>query len=520
LNIHLSKDFKVLENGTEVGKWTPVYDQSFLIYYKNSVLTAPYMYYKSENEIKTNCGKTLIGWYINDKNDNQKNWSCFFGLKNNSNADSNSNNTIITAPTSSQNSTSFIQLANQAKTQTNMRYEQLDDFVKSINQANLSWKANLYPEYVGLSFVELKSKLGLRTKFKSQLQEYFPSNTAVRSRSFLQLDSEVKLQKTEQNENDHNITSSTHHKKDLNLKKQSTTEHPNKKHHYNTDNSTLSNIRDQDSLNVTDYKEISKYINMSIDDIDETKLSKNWDWRNVGGVSYVSSVKTQGSCGSCYIFSTVNSLEARLRILTNNQDKTEFSKQFPVSCSFYSEGCDGGYPILIGKFFNEFELVPESCFPYKGDGNIKCSEVCDYTKSKKKYTVSKYGYIGGHYGGLTEALMLKELRARGPISGNMQIPISFHYYSSGIYSNSQLKKNSHLISHLKMIDKSIFWEKVDHSVTIVGYGEENGTKYWIAMNTWGESWGENGYFRIVRGENESSFESMGDFVEIKVEDRN
>jgi len=54
---------------------------------------------------------------------------------------------------------------------------------------------------------------------------------------------------------------------------------------------------------------------------------------------------------------------------------------------------------------------------------------------------------------------------------------------------------------------------------LVGYGEENGTKYWIGMNTWGENWGENGFFRILRGENDCAIESMGDVLNIKVENR-
>ena len=116
-------------------------------------------------------------------------------------------------------------------------------------------------------------------------------------------------------------------------------------------------------------------------------------------------------------------------------------------------------------------------------------------------------------------MMLKELRARGPFPGNILVPYTFNLYRSGIYSHSQLVRNSNKVSTARMIDRNLSWEKVEHSITIVGYGEENGVKYWIGKNTWGRGWGEDGYFRILRGENEVSIESMGDVIDIEFSDR-
>ena len=71
-------------------------------------------------------------------------------------------------------------------------------------------------------------------------------------------------------------------------------------------------------------------------------LPEEFDWRNVDGKNYVSPVRNQGSCGSCYAFGTLAMFEARVRILSNNTKTPVFSPQDVVSCSPYSQGCEGG----------------------------------------------------------------------------------------------------------------------------------------------------------------------------------
>jgi len=68
------------------------------------------------------------------------------------------------------------------------------------------------------------------------------------------------------------------------------------------------------------------------------------------------------------------------------------------------------------------------------------------------------------------------------------------YYSGGVYTSVPNQRTE--------------WEKVDHAVLLVGYGEENGKKYWILQNSWGKDWGEHGYFRMARGTDESGVESI------------
>ena len=71
-------------------------------------------------------------------------------------------------------------------------------------------------------------------------------------------------------------------------------------------------------------------------------LPEEFDWRNVDGKNYVSPIRNQGSCGSCYAFGTMAMFEARVRIMSNGSVTPVFSTQDIVSCSEYSQGCEGG----------------------------------------------------------------------------------------------------------------------------------------------------------------------------------
>jgi C1A family cysteine protease len=623
IKIELREDFMIFEAGKAAGTWTFVYDQSFILYYKNAILTAPFKYYKKSGakDAESNCSKTFLGWYIPDTAQVHSNWSCFYAIKETEQAVKSFNflqidfknenkqpknfdlNEFIIENVHNKKSFSFVKTEVKEKSNTYinlenlLKYEHMSKIVDKLNKLDLGWTADVHQQYVGMSFAELKHKLGLN-KGKYGKKSLFDDNTSFiqignkngasaiadkkaeedsveeflnnidKELNFISIDIETekskslleknsikeqveksKIKNQFENEkanilNNSKETESTYKNASSNksflisnTKMISTTKgnldlnnieeyccapQPNISSDSYETLTTSSNSnsygRDKDGSEVKDYIEITKYLQTDILQIDENKLSKNWDWRNIGGISFVPPVRSQGSCGSCYVFSTMSSLEARLRIQTNNKDQTLFSKQFLLSCNFYSEGCDGGYPVLVAKFLQEFEAIPESCFEYT-EKNNKCSNACDYSKNKKKYTVSKWGYLGGAYGKTSEADMMKELRARGPIPGNMLVHWSFSYYKNGIFSSQAIKKNNEGIQKLTLLDSGRTWAKVEHSITLVGYGEENGVKYWIGMNTWGTNWGENGFFKILRGVNELEIESMGDSMNIKVEDR-
>jgi len=222
-------------------------------------------------------------------------------------------------------------------------------------------------------------------------------------------------------------------------------------------------------------------------------LTENFDWKNK-----VRLAGNQGKCGSCYAWSTMRMLESRIKILYDLN--VNLSVQHALDCSYYNQGCLGGYSYLVLKFGNEFDLLPESCYPYNALVG-KCSNNCH---EKVKFKVGSYHYLGGSYGKCTEELMMEELRNNGPFVVSIEPDYSFMFYKSGIY---------HAIDKSSWIGQGLTkpeWQKVDHSVLLVGWGVDFDTKekYWLIQNSWGDDWGENGYFRIRRGVDELSIESI------------
>uniref|UniRef100_H3DQF2 Cathepsin C n=2 Tax=Tetraodon nigroviridis TaxID=99883 RepID=H3DQF2_TETNG len=156
-------------------------------------------------------------------------------------------------------------------------------------------------------------------------------------------------------------------------------------------------------------------------------------------------------------------------------------------------GCDGGFPYLIGKYVQDFGIVDESCFPYAGKDSP-----CDVSQSCRRIYTAEYKYVGGFYGGCSEAAMMVELVNNGPMAVALEVYPDFLNYKGGIYH------------HTGLTDHFNPFELTNHAVLLVGYGycDVTGQKYWIVKNSWGTGWGEDGYFRIRRGSDECAIESI------------
>ena len=151
--------------------------------------------------------------------------------------------------------------------------------------------------------------------------------------------------------------------------------------------------------------------------------------------------------------------------------------------------------------------MPEECF-----NKNTCSNKCKEEKSEKgklNIKVTNYYFVGDFYGYTTEDKIYEDLRDYGPLVMSIEPHYLFNSYKSGIFDTG--KKTWKQLNLQKPE-----WEKVDHSVVLVGYGEENGIEYWIVQNSWGNFWGENGFMRLRKGKNLMNCEAYSEGAQISI----
>lgn len=204
-------------------------------------------------------------------------------------------------------------------------------------------------------------------------------------------------------------------------------------------------------------------------DGDETKAV---DWRTAG---YVNPVKDQGSCGSCWAFSTIAALEGAHFRATG--ELVSFSEQQLVSCDkSVNNGCSGGMPGEAMDYVAHNGIALESAYPYTAkDGS------CQYQGGGAKFTGFRYIDNGNNQG---EQKLLFAVQTEGPVSIVINANNAWQSYHGGILGSSSCP----------------YTGGINHAVVAVGFGEENGSKYWLVRNSWGASWGESGYIRMAYGE--------------------
>jgi len=224
--------------------------------------------------------------------------------------------------------------------------------------------------------------------------------------------------------------------------------------------------------------------------VDVSDLPKSLNWEK-----YLPEPGQQGSCGSCYAISTLKMLESRLKIKENINSK--ISEKHAVECSYYNQGCEGGYSFLLGRFGEEQGFIDQSC-TYTKNANEACEHQCGV------YKIKDYWYIGGSYGECDERKIMEEIMKNGPVVLSFEPDYTFMLYKTGIYHKPGIN------SYVSHDEQKPEWYKVDHSVLCYGWGEENGEKYWLLMNSWGKIWGENGMFKMRRGQDELGIEFIGE----------
>ncbi|KAJ3705856.1 hypothetical protein LUZ61_009561 [Rhynchospora tenuis] len=209
---------------------------------------------------------------------------------------------------------------------------------------------------------------------------------------------------------------------------------------------------------------------MTEDPLPETK-----DWREDG---IVSPVKNQGSCGSCWTFSTTGALEAAYTQATGKS--ISLSEQQLVDCAqaFNNFGCNGGLPSQAFQYIKyNGGLDTEEAYPYKGVNGI-----CHFdANSVGVRVVDSVNITLGDEDELKHAVGLVR-----PVSVAFEVIKGFKLYESGVYTSDHCGTTP---------------QDVNHAVLAVGYGVENGMPYWLIKNSWGADWGIDGYFKMELGKN-------------------
>lgn len=248
---------------------------------------------------------------------------------------------------------------------------------------------------------------------------------------------------------------------------------------------------------------------------DDEDLPENFDsreqWPNCPTIG---EIRDQGSCGSCWAFGAVEAMSDRICI--HSEGKVHFrvsAEDLVACCHTCGFGCNGGFPGAAWSYWVRKGLVSggpygsdQGCQPYAiapcehhvngtrpscegEEGKTpKCVKKCQasynvpYAKDKR-YGKSSYS-IGSH-----EQQIQKEIMTNGPVEGAFTVYEDLLNYKEGVYQ--------HVTG--KMLG--------GHAIRMVGWGVEDGNKYWLIANSWNSDWGDNGFFKILRGKDHLGIES-------------
>ena len=207
-------------------------------------------------------------------------------------------------------------------------------------------------------------------------------------------------------------------------------------------------------------------------------LPTSFSWQDNLGHDWITPVKDQASCGSCWAFAGVGALEAIVRIRTDDPFlEIDLSEQFLVSCSPGS--CSGGYAGTAMSFLKSTGAPDEACYPYAA-ANLPCSRACD-DWGDRKHRIAGWSYVPNRVESIKAALIQQ------PLNTTMMVYGDLPYYEGGVYERTT--------------DQILG----GHAVVLVGWEDDNAC--WIVKNSWGGEWGEEGFFRIKWGDSD-----IGDFT--------
>ena len=202
------------------------------------------------------------------------------------------------------------------------------------------------------------------------------------------------------------------------------------------------------------------------------------DWRNQWGKNWLSPVRHQGSCGSCFVFGTVAVAEAIYRIEHAEPDvEIDFSEQLLLSCEPTGNCQDGGWSSNVLDYMREQGTAQESCFPYRAL-DLPCSPCVSWLDGRDRIRIFDWDWVCS---GSEDRVALIQALSEGPVVVYMTVYDDFYDYGGGVYRKTPEAT-----------------EEGGHIVALVGFDRDQSC--WIARNSWGTRWGEQVDFRNAWGE--------------------
>jgi len=235
----------------------------------------------------------------------------------------------------------------------------------------------------------------------------------------------------------------------------------------------------------------------------------------------IGNIRDQSSCGSCWAFGSTEAFEDR-SCIANKTDNVLFStRDTAACCNFlrcFSNGCNGGQPAEAWNWFQKTGVVTggkysdignsDTCEPYplapcshhvaptkypkcpeSEYPTPKCVSECTNNGYKTPYHQDKHKATRS-YGFNSISAIQADIMQYGSATAAFTVYADFPNYKSGVYQH----KSGQALG--------------GHAIKMVGWGVENGTPYWLIANSWNDTWGDGGYFKILRGSDECGIESQ------------
>ncbi|XP_068089445.1 tubulointerstitial nephritis antigen [Hyperolius riggenbachi] len=231
---------------------------------------------------------------------------------------------------------------------------------------------------------------------------------------------------------------------------------------------------------------------------------------------YIHRPLDQKNCAASWAFSTASVAADRIAIHSEGRHIANLSPQHLISCNVHNQnGCMGGHIDGAWWFLRKRGLVSHECYPYMMEDSNSVYTTCGISSISDNYgkshatkhcpnNLEDSNYLHQcsppYRVPSNEREIMKEIFENGPVQAVMTVYEDFFLYKTGIYKYTGGNKNN--------FDNNLIGT---HSVKIIGWGAQGNSekeKFWIVANSWGHTWGENGYFRIKRGENECGIENL------------